>query len=126
MLAVPLAWASLALLGVALGRFGTLIGAGGGFLLVPLLLLLYPQEATPTITASSLAVVCLNASSGSLAYARLRRIDYRRRLVFAAAGIPGSIGGALATRLLPPRSVEVAASSSRGSIPSRSPRYMVR
>ena len=33
----------LALLGVALGAFGTLVGAGGGFLLVPILLFVYPE-----------------------------------------------------------------------------------
>jgi uncharacterized membrane protein YfcA len=34
------AWAQLVLLGFVVGTFGTLIGAGGGLLLVPLLLLL--------------------------------------------------------------------------------------
>ncbi|MBI4492359.1 MAG: sulfite exporter TauE/SafE family protein [Chloroflexi bacterium] len=96
-----LSWLGLALLGVAVGAFGTLIGAGGGFLLVPVLLLLYPQDTVDTITAISLAVVCLNALSGSLAYARLRRIDYHTGLVFAAASAPGAVLGALVTRFLP-------------------------
>ena len=34
-----------------------MIGAGGGFLLVPILLLLYPKENTELITSTSLAVV---------------------------------------------------------------------
>ena len=38
--------------------------------------------------------------SGSIAYARLRRIDYRSGLRFAAAGIPGSVLGALRTNAL--------------------------
>ena len=54
-----------------MGAFGTLIGAGGGFLLVPILLLLYPNDSVETITTISLAVVFLNALSGSIAYARL-------------------------------------------------------
>jgi uncharacterized membrane protein YfcA len=66
-----------------------------------LLLLLYPAEAVSTITAISLAVVFVNAASGSFAYARLKRIDYRTGLVFAAAGAPGAILGARATSLLP-------------------------
>ncbi|HVC06700.1 MAG TPA: hypothetical protein VND98_03815 [Solirubrobacterales bacterium] len=33
----------LALLGVAVGTVGTLVGAGGGFTLTPVLLILYPQ-----------------------------------------------------------------------------------
>jgi uncharacterized protein len=96
-----LPWLGLVLLGFAVGTFGTLVGAGGGFLLVPLLLLLYPVEPVATITAMSLAVVFLNATSGSIAYARLRRIDYRTGLVFAAASAPGAILGARATSLLP-------------------------
>jgi hypothetical protein len=94
-------WAGLVLLGLAVGTFGTLIGAGGGFLLVPVLLLLYPNDSVETITSISLAVVFFNATSGSFAYARLKRIDYRTGLIFAAAGTPGSIMGSLATGLLP-------------------------
>ena len=33
--------------GVLVGTFGTLIGAGGGFVLVPVLLILYPRTAPP-------------------------------------------------------------------------------
>jgi hypothetical protein len=51
----------LTLLGLAVGTFGTLIGAGGGFLLVPILLLMYPNDDPATITSVSLAVVFLNA-----------------------------------------------------------------
>src|SRR5579864_9048867 len=87
--------------GVALGAFGTLIGAGGGFLLVPLLILLYPAARPEMITSVSLAVVFFNAFSGSLAYARMKRIDYRSGLLFAAATTPGAILGALATAYIP-------------------------
>jgi uncharacterized membrane protein YfcA len=47
-----------------------------------------------------LAVVFFNATSGSVAYARQRRIDYRSGTVFALATIPGAIGGALLTGLV--------------------------
>ncbi len=49
-------------LGVFVGTVGTLIGAGGGFILVPVLLLLYPNEAPATITTISLIVVFLQCS----------------------------------------------------------------
>jgi uncharacterized protein len=90
----------LTLLGGAIGTYGTLIGAGGGIFLVPTLLLLYPQESPNTIASMSLAVVFANAASGTLAYARMRRIDYQAGLLFAAATVPGAILGAYVTSFL--------------------------
>jgi uncharacterized membrane protein YfcA len=85
----------LLLLGFGVGAFGTVVGAGGGFILTPILLLLYPHESAQTLTAISLTVVFFNAASGSAAYARQRRIDYRSGIIFGLATIPGAIGGAL-------------------------------
>ena len=84
-------------LGLFVGTFGTLIGAGGGFILVPVLLFLYPNEAPATITTISLIVVFFNAVSGSLAYARTKRIDLKTGVIFALAAVPGSIYGAIAS-----------------------------
>lgn len=88
----------LAILGVAIGAYGTLVGAGGGFVLVPLLLLLYPEESAGTITSISLAVVFVNALSGTIAFARQRRLHYHAGALFAASAVPGSIAGALVAR----------------------------
>jgi hypothetical protein len=96
---MPLSYLWLIPLGVAVGLFGTLIGAGGGFLLVPLLLLFFPHDDPATITSISLGVVFFNALMGSAAYARMRRINYKAGLLFAAAGIPGAALGAMATHL---------------------------
>jgi uncharacterized membrane protein YfcA len=87
----------LAVLGVGVGAFGTLVGAGGGFVLTPILLLVYPHDSPRTITAVSLTVVFFNAASGTAAYLRQRRVDWRSGSIFAAAAIPGSAGGALLT-----------------------------
>ena len=87
-------------LGVVVGAFGTLIGAGGGFLLIPMLVFLHPHEPAANLTAISLAVVCANSMSGSLAYARLGRIDVRSALLFSLAGLPGAILGAWTTRAI--------------------------
>lgn len=90
-------------LGFAVGTLGTLIGAGGGFVLMPVLLLLYPESDPGALTAVSLAVVFLNTASGSLAYARTKRIDYRSGLLFAAATVPGAVAGVLSVDDLPRR-----------------------
>lgn len=87
--------------GFIIGMLGTLIGAGGGFLLVPLLILTHPQLTPDIITAVSIAIVACNAISGSIAYARSGRIDYKAGLLFAVFTIPGSVLGVLATKYIP-------------------------
>lgn len=88
-------------LGFAVGAYGTLIGAGGGFVLMPILLVLFPAENPERLTSISLAVVFLNAASGSWAYARRKRIEYRSGLIFSAATVPGAVIGAMTTAVLP-------------------------
>jgi len=65
------------------------------------LLIMYPDKSPETITSISLAVVFFNALSGTAAYAKMKRIDYKSGLMFAAAGIPGSIIGAITTSRVP-------------------------
>lgn len=84
-------------IGLIVGAYATLIGVGGGIILVPVLLLLYPTEKSEFITSTSLVVVFFSALSGTLAYARMKRINYKSGLIFSAGAIPGAILGALAT-----------------------------
>ena len=104
-----MSWADLllVLLGFAVGAYGTIVGAGGGFLLVPALLILYPGYSQQEITSISLFVVLATAVSGSIAYARRRLIDYRTALIFAAVSIPAGFAGAFAVRLLPRSAFDV-------------------
>ena len=88
-------------LGCGVGAYGTLIGAGGGFVLIPLLLILYPKESPEILTSISLAVVFFNALSGSEAYGLMKRIDYRSGLMFAAATVSGVVVGAMNTSHVP-------------------------
>jgi len=88
-------------LGMAVGAFGTLIGAGGGFILIPILLLAYPGMDPATLTAISLTVVFFNATSGTVSYARMRRVDFLSGLLFLLPGIPGSIMGARVIHMVP-------------------------
>jgi hypothetical protein len=90
----------LALLGVVVGTYGTLVGVGGGFLVVPLLLIIYKLPPAAA-AATSLVVVLLNAASGSVTYVRRGRVDIRTGLLLAAATVPGAffIGPELAERI---------------------------
>ena len=91
----------LVAIGFVVGAVGTLVGAGGGFLLAPVLLVLYPHDSPQTLTSVSLAAVCANSASGTVAYLRQRRVDVRNGLIFGAAAMPGAIGGALAVDHVP-------------------------
>ena len=94
-------FAVLVCAGFVIGTLGTLIGAGGGFILIPLLIFTHPELSPEVITAISMAIVGSNAISGSVAYARLGRIDYKAGLLFAAFTIPGSILGVYTTKYIP-------------------------
>ncbi|WP_226846711.1 sulfite exporter TauE/SafE family protein [Dehalogenimonas etheniformans] len=85
--------ALLALVGLVVGAYGTLIGVGGALVLVPLLLLLYPHATPQAITAISLVIVLVNSVGGTIAYARQKRVDYRNGLIFAFGTVPGVLLG---------------------------------
>jgi uncharacterized membrane protein YfcA len=95
-------------LGFVIGAYGTIVGAGGGFVLVPVLLIIYPDEDPVVVTSISLGVVFFNAISGSAAYARLRRIDYRSGLIFALASLPSALAGAFVVDYVPRSTFDVA------------------
>ena len=103
-----LLWLGLVSIGVAVGTYGALIGSGGGFLLTPVLLLIYPNFAPETVTAMSLGVATATGVSAGFAYHNQRRIDYAAGGLFAVATIPGGALGALATGLFPREMFEVA------------------
>jgi uncharacterized membrane protein YfcA len=91
----------LIFIGFFIGTLGTLMGAGGGFILVPLLIILRPDFTPETITAISMVVVASNAISGSVAYMRTKKIDYKAGIIFAICTIPGSIFGVFTTKIIP-------------------------
>jgi hypothetical protein len=77
-------------LGLIVGLFGTLVGADGGFILLPVLLLAFPDTPPEQLTSISLAVAVANSLSGSAAYTCRRRIDFRSALVFHIATLPSA------------------------------------
>ena len=87
-------------IGAFCSAYGTLIGAGGGFLLVPILLFMFPHLSASQVTSISLAMAFFNAVSGSIPYLRLRRVDVRSAIFFATGTIPGAIIGVYIVALL--------------------------
>jgi uncharacterized membrane protein YfcA len=93
----------LLVLGFCVGTYGTIIGLGGGFILVPALLFLYPGYDPEHVTAISLAVVWANSTSGSIAWGRQRRIDYLTGAIFAVSSLPGVLAGVFLGGVVPER-----------------------
>jgi hypothetical protein len=80
-------------IGFLAGSYGTLVGIGGAVILTPVLLILYPDAKPEALTSITMGIVFLNALSGTTAYARQGRIDYRNGIYFALATVPGTIIG---------------------------------
>lgn len=89
-------YVTLFVAGIVIGSLGTLVGAGGGFLAVPLLLLVFGWPH-PEVVATSLVMVTVSALVGTLLYFRQGKVDWRSGLLFALAGYPGTILGTLWT-----------------------------
>lgn len=98
----------LILIGLCIGTIGTLIGAGGGFILVPLLLIFHPEFDPGTVTAISMAIVAANSISGTSAYMYNKKVDYKAGLIFAVCTIPGSILGVMTSKSMEKGTFDVA------------------
>ena len=92
--------AVLLVMGLFAGTYGIIIGAGGGFVMVPLLILAWHFQPSLAV-GTSLAVVFVTAVSGTFGYARSRVIDYRTGALLALAEMPGAVLGAIAIKKAP-------------------------
>jgi uncharacterized membrane protein YfcA len=89
----------LALEGVVVGAFTGLVGAGGGFLVVPALVLLAKLEMRRAI-GTSLLIIVLKSSAGLMGHLQHMSLDWSLTLTLAAAAAVGAlIGAALAGRV---------------------------
>lgn len=91
----------LVALGFVIGGYSISIGAGGGFLVAPLLLIRHPEADAAEITAASLFVVVITSIASSALVIPERRVDLPVALALAAISIPAGMVGALGTVALP-------------------------
>lgn len=82
------------LLGIAVAALGTIIGAGGGIIFVPVFLAVFPEWTPAMVVGTSLFTVTCNAISGTIAYVKQKKVLYGAAILFSIATFPGAIIGA--------------------------------
>ncbi|WP_107727723.1 sulfite exporter TauE/SafE family protein [Desmospora activa] len=107
-------WILLILIGLLAGTIGSLVGLGGGVIIVPALLFfaaLFPEYShiTPQVAVgTSLILVIITALSSTISYTRQKRVDFPSAWAFFLASGPGAIVGAYLTNFFAPGSFFIA------------------
>lgn len=94
----------IAAAGAAVGLLTGLVGIGGGFLIVPALVLLARLPMKQAV-GTSLVVIALNSASGLLGYLGRVPIDWRLAAAFTAIAGAGILVGAALVRRVPATSL---------------------
>lgn len=92
--------------GLAVGTVTGVIGAGGGFLIVPALVL-FGSMSMRRAVATSLFVISVQSLAGLAGHLRHVAIDYRIALLVAAAAVLGAVAGGYLARGVPARTLRV-------------------
>ncbi|XEC93891.1 sulfite exporter TauE/SafE family protein [Paenibacillus tarimensis] len=91
-------------LGLVAAAFGSIVGLGGGIIIVPGLMLLGPYltgepVGHATAVGTSLSVLIVTALASTISYAKANRVDFRSGwLLFITSG-PGAMAGSALTGL---------------------------
>lgn len=100
----PLRFWRIAFYGILIGFATGLVGAGGGFLIVPALNLLGGLPMAVAV-GTSLLVIVMNSSAGFAGYLFSTRLDWPIVLAFTGAAIAGSFVGAKLAGTVPDRAL---------------------
>ncbi|MEO0234640.1 MAG: sulfite exporter TauE/SafE family protein [candidate division WOR-3 bacterium] len=83
--------------GFLVGIIGTLMGAGGGFLLMPFMMVYFSNKTPKELTSISMISIFFNSLSGTYAYLKMKRVELQTAFLFSLIIIPGSIAGTIIT-----------------------------
>lgn len=89
----------LPFIGLLVGLLGTMVGGGGGFVFLPVLVVLVNVPAHTAVITSLVATLPVGLA-GSLGHYRKGNANLRIALVFALAGLFGAFAGAGLTNLI--------------------------
>lgn len=90
----------LTIIALASGIIGSLVGLGGGVILVPSMLYigltlgLFPDMTPQRVVGLSVVMMIFTGLSSSLSYMKTKQIDYKSGLIFVIGSVPGTIVGA--------------------------------
>ncbi len=89
-------------IGFGATTFGAIVGLGGGFIIMPILLLLYPEAPKESLTAISLCTIFVNALFSAFCYFKQDKIRIGAGIALLIATFPGAILGSIATSIISP------------------------
>ena len=90
------------LTGIVMGLVFAVLGAGGGIIAVPVLLVLFKLPLSAA-TGGGLAIVFSAAVTAAIGHARVQRVDWRTLALFGPASMLGAVAGARLNGLVPER-----------------------
>lgn len=94
---LPIAW--IVAEGLGVGVLSGLVGVGGGFLIVPAIVLLGGVPMKEAV-GTSLVVIAMKSAAGVYGYLGMVDLDWGFIAVFTAAAIPGILGGTYLVRFV--------------------------
>lgn len=93
--------------GAVVGFVQGLLGVGGGFLFVPLLIIVLKVPEHAAVGTSLMAIV-IGGAAGGIRHATLGNVDWSLLATLIPAGVTGGLVGARLSRSLPPAVLRVA------------------
>jgi hypothetical protein len=108
-----LALALLFAVGVVSATFGSIVGLGGGIIIVPALMYAGPRllgetMSTATAVGTSLTVLVFTALSSTVVFVREKKVDFQSGWLYFASSGPAAVFGASLTGHIPARPFEIA------------------
>jgi uncharacterized membrane protein YfcA len=100
-------WARLVIVGLGVGPLTGFFGVGGGFLIVPSLVLVVGLPMHLAV-GTSLIAISLNALWGIVGNLRLGSLDWTLTALFATGGVAGVLAGGKLAGRLPDRTLRTA------------------